>query len=145
MATTYNDYPQSATRQAKRALKHRDENGTSCGTPVGWQRANQLAKREALTLKTVKRTFSFLSRAKTYDQGKFTDGDGKDICGSIMYAAWGGDSMKNWAERTINKAEEKSKTMKAEKRYITTEARATESGDGVTGYGIVFNQRTQLC
>lgn len=102
---TYGDYPQSATNAAKRALKHRDEKGTSCGTSVGWQRANQLASREKLSLSTVKRTFSFLSRAKTYDQGKFTDEKGKDICGSIMYAAWGGDSMKNWAERTIKKAE----------------------------------------
>lgn len=104
---TYGGYPQSASNRAKAALKHKEENGTSCGTSVGWVRANQLASREPLTLSTVKRTFSFLSRAKTYDQGKFTDSNGKDICGSIMYAAWGGDSMKNWAERTIKKAESK--------------------------------------
>ena len=52
------------------------------------------------------RTFSFLSRAKVYDQGKFFDEDGKEICGSIMYAAWGGDPMLNWAKRTIEKMKE---------------------------------------
>ena len=57
-------------------------------------------------MSTIKRTYSFLSRAKTYDQGKFTDSDGRDICGSIMYAAWGGDSMKTWCERIIKQAEE---------------------------------------
>ena len=105
MADSYGGYPDAAVNAAKRALKHKEENGTSCGTEVGWQRANQIAKREKLSLSTVKRTFSFLSRAKTYDQGKFTDSNGKDICGSIMYAAWGGDSMKSWAERTIKQAE----------------------------------------
>lgn len=104
---TYNNYPKSATNQAKRALKFREENGTSCGTRVGWTRARQLANRVAIDLSTVKRTFSFLSRAKTYDQGKFTDADGKEICGSIMYAAWGGDTMKNWAEKTIKMEEER--------------------------------------
>lgn len=97
----FSGYPQSATNAAKRALKFKEENGSSCGTPVGWQRANQLASREALSLKTVKRTFSFLSRAEVYDQGKFTDEDGKQICGSIMYAAWGGKAMRGWCKKII--------------------------------------------
>lgn len=106
---TYGGYPQAAKNRAKAALKHKEEKGTSCGTSVGWTRARQLSSGQKLTLSTVKRTFSFLSRAKTYDQGKFTNDKGKDICGSIMYAAWGGDSMKGWCERTINKAEERAK------------------------------------
>lgn len=116
---SYSDYPQAATNNAKRALKHREDNGTYCGTQVGWERANQLASREALSLETVKRTFSFLSRAKTYDQGDFTDSDGNEICGSVMYAAWGGDEMATWAERTIDR-EEKSRNLLAtvETRHI---------------------------
>ena len=101
----FSSYPQSATNAAKRALKFKEENGSSCGTAVGWQRANQLASREALSLKTVKRTFSFLSRAEVYDQGKFTDEDGKEICGSIMYAAWGGKAMKGWCNKIITEEE----------------------------------------
>lgn len=100
-------YPESASEQARRALRHREENGSSCGTAVGWQRADQLAGREALSDDTVKRTYSFLSRAKVYDQGKFTDEDGAEICGSVMYAAWGGDPMLRWAERTVEKINER--------------------------------------
>ena len=102
----YNDYPKVASENAQRALDFREENGTDCGTPVGWSRANQLAGKETISDETLVRTYSFLSRAKTYDQGKFTDEDGKEICGSIMYAAWGGDEMLRWAERTIETMEE---------------------------------------
>jgi HK97 family phage prohead protease len=102
----WNDYPQAAVENAQRALDFREENGTDCGTPVGWARANQIAGRENLSDETLVRTYSFLSRAKTYNQGKFTDEDGKEICGSIMYAAWGGDEMLRWAERTIETMEE---------------------------------------
>lgn len=140
----YNDYPQSATNAAKRALKHKEKNGSKCGTPVGWTRANQLASRKSLSLDTVKRTFSFLSRAKTYDQGKFTDSDGKEICGSIMYAAWGGDSMRNWCERTINK-EENRNFSEMERRYFNTRGVEVDDDEkGVTGYGIVFDVETHL-
>ena len=40
---TYNDYPQAATNNAKRAIKYKEENGSDCGTQVGWTRARQLA------------------------------------------------------------------------------------------------------
>ena len=99
-----NDYPQSAVDTAKRVLKFRNENpDMDCGTLVGWNRANQIAKRENLSEETIKRTYSFLSRAKTYDTGSFKDKDGKYVCGSIMYAAWGGDSMLNWSKRVVDK------------------------------------------
>lgn len=115
----WSDYPESASEQARRALRHREENGSDCGTGVGWARARQLADREALSDETVKRTFSFLSRAKTYDQGGFTDADGAEICGSIMYAAWGGDPMLRWSERTVEKIDEEERTMKNEQyRHI---------------------------
>jgi len=102
----YNDYPQAAVNNAQRALDFREENGTDCGTPVGWARATQISGKKNLSDETLVRTYSFLSRAKTYDQGKFTDEDGKEICGSIMYAAWGGDEMLRWAKRTIEGMEE---------------------------------------
>jgi len=104
----YNNYPEAATNNAKRALDHREKHGSDCGTPVGWQRANQLAKRETISKDTLVRTFSFLSRAKVYDQGKYFDEDQKEICGSIMYDAWGGDAMLRWAKSTIEKMEDKS-------------------------------------
>ena len=105
----WSDYPEGAKNNAKKALKHREEHGTDCGTPVGWQRANQLSSGEPISDDVLVRTFSFLSRAKVYDQGKFFDEDGKEICGSIMYAAWGGTPMLNWAKRTIEKMKDEDK------------------------------------
>ena len=103
----WTDYPQAATDNAKRALKIREEEGTDCGTPVGWESARIIANREAVSHDRLPRIYSFLSRAKTYDQGSFKDEDGKQICGSIMYAAWGGDEMLTWAKKTYEEMEEK--------------------------------------
>lgn len=103
----YNNYPEAASNNAKRALAHREEHGSDCGTAVGWQRANQLANKETISKDVLIRTFSFLSRAKVYDQQKYFDEDGKEICGSIMYDAWGGDAMLRWAKSTIEKMEDK--------------------------------------
>jgi len=64
-AESYKDYPQGATNNAKRMLEWREKYGRDVvkgGTRVGWERANQLASREALSLETVKRVHSFLSR-----------------------------------------------------------------------------------
>jgi len=102
----WTDYPQAATDNAKRALKIREEEGTDCGTPVGWESARIIANREAVSHDRLPRIYSFLSRAKVYDQGSFKDEDGKQICGSIMYAAWGGDEMHRWAKRTLENMEE---------------------------------------
>ena len=113
----WSDYPEGAKNNAKKALKHREDNGTDCGTPVGWQRANQLSSGEAISDDVLVRTYSFLSRAKVYDQGRFTDEDGKEICGSIMFAAWGGDPMLNWAKRTIEKMKE-DKSEQPNERHI---------------------------
>ena len=113
----WSDYPEGAKNNAKKALKHREDNGTDCGTPVGRQRANQLSSGEPISDDVLVRTYSFLSRAKVYDQGKFLDEDGKEICGSIMYAAWGGDPMLNWAKRTIEKMEQ-NKNEQPNQRHI---------------------------
>jgi HK97 family phage prohead protease len=102
----WNNYPKAASENAQKALDHREEHGTDCGTPVGWQRANQLAGRESISDDVLVRTYSFLSRAKVYDQGRFFDEDGKEICGSVMFAAWGGDEMLRWAKRTIEQMKE---------------------------------------
>lgn len=138
------DYPQGASDEAKRALKHREENDTKCGTSVGWNRARQLANREALSEQDVKDIHSFLSRAKVYDQTRFTDDDGKEICGSIMFAAWGGDSMVKWAARKAAEIQEQNSNSmdNIEKRAATIEATQEESRM-VTGYAAVFDSDSE--
>jgi ATP-dependent Clp protease protease subunit len=113
---TYADYPDTAKNNARKALNHKKDNGSSCGTRVGWLRANQIANGEGLSEDTVQRTYSFLSRAETYDQGKYFDEDGNEICGSIMYDAWGGSAMRDWAEAKFKKIE-REKEIKAMAKY----------------------------
>lgn len=95
----YTDYPQSATNNAKKALKYRDESGNpnDCGTRVGWVRANQLANREPISEDTVKRMASF-NRHRQHKDVPYTEG-----CGGLMWDAWGGTSGIDWA---IRKSEE---------------------------------------
>ena len=136
----YSNYPQSATNAAKKALKHKEDNGSKCGTSVGWSRAKQLSSRQELSDDEVIRTYSFLSRAKVYDQGKYFDEDDNEICGSIMYDAWGGSTMLPWAERTANKImDERSKEETMEKRSINFELRAKPESRTIFGTATVFN------
>lgn len=107
-AETYDGYPQGATNNAKRMLEWREKYGRSVvqgGTSVGWQRANQLAKREALSLSTVKRINSFLARHKENAKidPKFKDEPWRDK-GYVAYNLWGGASMVSWAKRISENA-----------------------------------------
>ena len=136
----YSNYPQSATNAAKKALQHKEDNGSKCGTSVGWSRAKQLSSRQELSDDEVIRTYSFLSRAKVYDQGKYFDENDNEICGSIMYDAWGGSTMLPWAERTANKImDERSKEETMEKRSINFELRAKPESRTIFGTATVFN------
>lgn len=94
---SFNDYPQEAVDNAKRALERNRELNNKCATIIGKRRANQISNKENLSIDVIKRTFSYLSRAKTY-----SDGDA-DSCGVISYNMWGGDAMLRWTE---NKLEE---------------------------------------
>jgi len=95
---SYNDYPQSAVNNAKRAIKLNEKSGNKCATDVGKQRAQQISNKRPLSLDTIKRTFSYLSRAEEYYNPSDTT-----ACGTISYLLWGGKSMKAWCESKINK------------------------------------------
>lgn len=86
-------------RAAKRALKLRSEAPKSRQgmTPVGLARANQFAKGQNVSMETVKRTYSYLSRARTYYQ------PGKNTPGTQAYLGWGGDAGLSWARRILKK------------------------------------------
>ena len=88
---SYSDYPQSARNNAKRALKWKKENGSSCGTSVGWRRASQLASGQALSRSTIARMASF----KRHQQNK--DVPYSEGCGGLMWDCWGGSAGINWA------------------------------------------------
>jgi hypothetical protein len=104
---SYSDYPDSVKNNAKSVLKYVEENGWgSCGTPVGKARVNQLAKGEPVSLDTVKRMYSYLSRHEVDLESSKGYGDG---CGKLMYDSWGGKSALSWAQSKINQEEKMSK------------------------------------
>ena len=123
----FSDYPQAATDNANRALEHREEYDSQCGTPVGWETARILSEREPISVERLPRIYSFLSRAKVYDQGDFFDSEKNEICGSVMFAAWGGDEMLVWAEETYKNSEE----YKMEQEINRAEPGELELGDFV--------------
>ena len=58
MADTYSP-PAGARAAARRAIKFKEDGkAKGAGTSVGWTRAGQLARGEALSLDTVKRMYS---------------------------------------------------------------------------------------
>ena len=97
---SYSDYPESVSNNAKRGIELNKAVNNKCATQVGKVRAQQLANGEPVSEKTVKRMFSFLSRAETY----FDQGD-KESCGYISYLLWGGKSAKTWAEAKLKQIE----------------------------------------
>jgi hypothetical protein len=87
---------------AKRGLKMREASSPSArgGTAVGLARARQFANREQVSLDTVKRTFSFLSRAKTYYK------PGENTPGTQAYLLWGGPAGLTWARNILDQIKE---------------------------------------
>ena len=110
-AEGYDDYPQSASNNAKRVKNWIDKHGrdeVKGMTEVGLARMNQLIAREKLSLDTLKRTFSFLSRTKGGGYNKinpdYRDTPWKDK-GYVAYLGWGGESMLSYAERKLKQLE----------------------------------------
>ena len=94
---SYSDYPQSAKDNAERGIRLNEEIGNRCATQVGKVRATQIMKGEPLSRDTIRRTYSYLSRAAEYYKPEDTE-----ACGTISYLLWGGEPMLRWAESKMN-------------------------------------------
>jgi len=81
---------------AMRAQQPRSSRG---GTAVGLARANQFANREPVSIDTVRRTFSFLSRARVYYK------PGSETPGTQAYLLWGGPAGLAWSRSILNQLE----------------------------------------
>jgi len=96
---SYSDYPDSVKNNAKAVLDWVSKNGWgSCGTEVGKIRANQLAKGESISVDTIQRMYSYLSRHEVDLNSSKTYSDG---CGKLMYDSWGGLSAKSWSHNKL--------------------------------------------
>jgi hypothetical protein len=95
-AESYNDYPDSVSNNAKRGIELNDAVNNKCATQVGKVRAQQLANKENLTIDTIQRMYSYLSRAETY-----YDESNTEACGTISYLLWGGKAGLNWSRKKL--------------------------------------------
>jgi hypothetical protein len=82
---SYSDYGSGISNNAKKGIDLNDKNNNKCATPVGKVRAQQLAKGEPISVETIKRMYSYLSRAEVY-----YDESDMNACGTISYLLWGG-------------------------------------------------------
>ena len=93
---SYSDYPEAVSNNAQKGIDLNEKNGNKCATPVGKIRAQQLAQGKPLSVETISRMHSYLSRAEEY----YNESD-TEACGTISYLLWGGLAGKRWAESKL--------------------------------------------
>jgi hypothetical protein len=93
---SYSDYGQSISNNAKRGRELNEKNGNKCATQVGKVRSAQLEKGEPISVETIKRMYSYLSRAEAY-----YDESDMNACGTISYLLWGGKSGLSWSRNKL--------------------------------------------
>jgi len=97
---SYSDYPSGVKNNAKRGLELNEKVDNKCATQVGKIRAQQLAQGKPISKETIKRMFSYLSRAEEY----YDEGVSK-ACGTISYLLWGGKAGLRWAGGKLKELE----------------------------------------
>ena len=93
---SYSDYPDAVKNNAQRGIDLNKEVNNKCATDVGKIRAATLAAGRPVSEQTIKRMYSYLSRAEEY----YDEGDTK-ACGTISYLLWGGKAAKRWSESKL--------------------------------------------
>jgi hypothetical protein len=93
---SYSDYSQSIRSNAKKGIELNEKNNNKCATQTGKVRAQQLAKGEPISVETIRRMFSYLSRAEAY-----YDESDMNACGTISYLLWGGKAGLAWSRNKL--------------------------------------------
>lgn len=137
---------QEMADEAAQGLEWREEFGRG-GTEVGVARARDIKNRANLSIRTVKRMYSYLSRHEVDKEGQgFYSGDeGYPSAGRIAWALWGGDPGFAWTKRKIAEIEKEEKFDNMKNKEVRTidvqdlELRMDGDKQTVVGYGAVFN------
>ena len=122
---SYSDYGSSVANNAKRGIELNEANGNKCATPVGKIRAQQLAQNKPISLETIKRMYSYLSRAEAY-----YDENDTTACGTISYLLWGGKSALSWSR---NKLRELGELVEQTKLEAQPSVASTYPGQAASG------------
>jgi hypothetical protein len=96
MFESYSDYDEGIRNNAKKGIELNDKVGNKCATQTGKVRAQQIANGEKLSVDTIKRMYSYLSRAETY-----YDETDTEACGTISYLLWGGKAALSWSRNKL--------------------------------------------
>lgn len=94
---SYSDYGSDIKNNAQKGIELNDRNGNKCATQTGKVRAQQLAKGEPISVETIQRMYSYLSRAETY----YDNAKSQNDCGYISFLLWGGKSALNWSRNKL--------------------------------------------
>ena len=93
---SFQDYGSGISNNAQKGIDLNDKNNNKCATQVGKVRAQQLAKGEPISVETIKRMYSYLSRAETY-----YDESDMNACGTISYLMWGGKAALSYSRNKL--------------------------------------------
>ena len=96
MFESYSDYSEGIRNNAKKGIELNEKVGNKCATQTGKVRAQQIANGEKLSVDTIKRMYSYLSRAETY-----YDETDTEACGTISYLLWGGKAALSWSRNKL--------------------------------------------
>ena len=95
---SYSDYPAGVKNNAKKGIELNEKINNKCATPVGKVRAQQLAQGKPISVETIKRMHSYLSRAEDIYRDKQND---SEACGNISYLLWGGLAGLGWSRNKL--------------------------------------------
>ena len=93
---SYNDYPDAVSNNAKRGREFNEKVNNKCSTSIGKIRGADLEAKRNVSIETIKRMYSYLSRA-----GEYYDENDKEACGTISYLLWGGKAGLRWSESKL--------------------------------------------
>ena len=139
---SYRDYPDAVKNNAKRGIELNEKVNNKCATPVGKIRAQQLAQGKPISLETIKRMYSYLSRAEEYYKP-----EDNEACGTISFLLWGGKSGKSWSESKLKSLDmlaeigerggvkKSPKAPKSDTPNKNPKGEGTAKGDASTGRG----------
>lgn len=159
--------------EARKGLEWRKEFGRG-GTEVGVARARDISNRKNLSMDTVRRMKSYFARHEVDKEaeGFYQGQDGFPSAGRIAWQLWGGDAGQIWANRMVDREDERAKELvlsievdemresvinshkmevidMADKEiralHHGVEVREAESGEvRVAGYAAVFGEQTSI-
>ena len=93
---SYSDYGEGVRNNAKRGRELNEKHNNKCATDVGKKRAADLEAGRPLSVDTIKRMYSYLSRAEEY-----YDESDTSACGTISFLLWGGKAGLGWSRNKL--------------------------------------------